>query len=168
MTEMADLPSEFRGHVDVPAPLEEVYALLADIPDSTSHFPDLEKVARHEDGYLWTVKKSGVGRLSAQMIYACRYLSDEAAHTVRWEPIPGTGNTTLQGSWRLEQVGGGTRLHLHNQLTMHLDIPRLMVRAARPVVNQISARLMGQYLENLKRTFSGGDGRVSARAVQRD
>jgi len=165
---MADLPSEFRGHVDVPAAIDEVYALLADVPDSTRHFPDLEKVVRHEDGYLWTVKKAGVGRLSAQMIYCCRYTSDDDARTVRWDPIRGVGNSTVHGSWRLEEVGGGTRLNLHNELTMHLDIPRLMVRAARPVVDQISAKLMGKYLENLKRTLSGGDGRVSAHVLQID
>ena len=165
---MADLPSEFRGHVDVPAPIEDVYALLADVPDSTRHFPDLERVVRHEGGYLWTVKKAGVGRLSAQMIYACRYTSDDAARTVRSDAIEGAGNTTVYGSWRLEERGGRTRLNLHNKLVMHLDIPRLMVRAARPVVDQISGRLMGQYLENLKQTFSGGDGRVSAHALQLD
>ncbi len=165
---MADLASEFRGHVDVPAPIDEVYALLADVPDSTRHFPDLERVVRHDGGYLWYVKKAGIGRLSAQMVYACRYSSDDDARTVRWDAIEGAGNSTVHGSWRLEERGGGTRLNLHNHLVMHLDIPRLMVRAARPVVDQISAKLMGQYLENLKRTLSGGDGRVSAHALDID
>ncbi len=158
---MLELSSRVQRSIEVSAPPEKVYAVVADVPDSVAHFPEVEALMPDGDAYRWTLKKAGVGKMAMQLVYACRYLTDDDALSVSWTPVDSVGNAVMSGHWTIEPNGTGTRLTLNNELTLRARrAPRLLRKAAEPVFTRENQRLMGTYLENLKRTFEGGDGRV--------
>ncbi len=155
-----ELDAHFEGSIEVPAPLSEVFKLLSDVPDSAAHFPELERLQPEGDGYSWYMKRIGRGKLSLQIIYSCRYEVDEGSHQIRWFPIPGSGNARCSGRWRLQALSKGTLLSLQNELCWSNKIPRIMRGAVERSFQEENLRLIRGYLENLKRSFNGGDGRA--------
>lgn len=140
---------------------EQVFALLEDVPRSISHFPDLEELAREQDGYRWTMKRAGVHpKVAIQTIYACRYVADAATLTVTWTPIAGVGNAVVQGAWTIAAAGSGATLTLRNELRLRLELPRLVRAVAQPLAQKENARVIQGYADNLVTTLSGGDGVV--------
>ncbi len=157
---MLELTSHFERAIDVRATPAQVYEVVANVPDSVAHFPDLESLVPEDGAYRWTLKKAGVGRMSMQLVYACRYRTDEGALSVSWTAVSGVGNAAVSGHWTIEPRGEGTRLTLNNDLVLRANAPRLLRKAAEPIFVRENQRLMGIYMDNLKRTFDGGDGRV--------
>ena len=157
---MLELSSRIQRSIDVSAPPDQVYAVVANVPDSVAHFPELEALVPDGDAYRWTLKKAGVGKMAMQLVYACKYLTDDDRLAVSWSPVSHVGNAEMSGHWTIEPRGSGTRLTLNNELILRARAPRLLRKAAEPVFVRENQRLMGTYLENLKRTFEGGDGRV--------
>jgi len=157
---MLELNSHFERAIDVRATPAQVYAVVADVPDSVAHFPDVESLVLEGGAYRWTLKKAGVGRLSMQLVYACRYRTDEDALTVSWAADSTVGNAEVSGRWTIDARGTGTRLTLHNDLVLRANAPRLLRKAAEPVFVRENQRLMGIYMDHLKKTFDGGNGRV--------
>lgn len=146
----------------VPAPVETTWALIADVPDSVAHFAGLESfLPDGPDTWRWTLKRLGAGKLSLQTVYTCVYATDPAARVVTWSAARAPAdNAAVEGSWTLTAAGSGSRLVLVNQLTLDMDLPRVMRRPAQALVTRENAALIDRYLANLRVTLSGGDGRV--------
>ncbi|MAE29926.1 MAG: hypothetical protein CMJ87_13240 [Planctomycetes bacterium] len=157
---MFTIEASFRQAIRVTASPQEVFAVVADVPDSAAHFPGVESLDADSAGYRWILKRAGVGKLSLQLVYGCRYTSDSALPVVRWEPIEGIGSARVSGHWQIDPDGTGTRLTLHNQLALRIDAPRLIRRPAAAVLEKENARMLRTYLANLTTTFDGGDGRT--------
>ena len=157
---MFEIEAPFRQTIRVKASPQEVFAVVADVPDSVAHFADVESLVEEDGGYRWTLKRAGVGRLSLQLIYGCRYTSDPGVPTVEWVPMDGVGTARVSGHWQIEPDGSGTRLTLHNDLVLRIDAPKLVRRPAAAVLEKENARMLRTYLANLAATFDGGDGRA--------
>ena len=158
---MLELTNRFVKTVEVTAAPADVHAVLADVPDSVNHFPDLESLVPERGGYTWTLARMGKGKLSHQLVYACRYDCDPDVPSVAWTPIDGVGNAHVSGRWIIEPSGSGTRLTLHNDLTLFIRrAPRMIRAVAQPVLTRENSRVMAIYLDNLCTTFRGGDGRL--------
>lgn len=157
---MFEIEAPFRQMIRVRATPQEVFAVVADVPDSVAHFADVESLVEEDGGYRWTLKRAGVGKLSLQMSYGCRYTSDPDVPAVRWEPMEGIGTARVSGRWQIEPDGSGTRLTLHNHLALRIDAPKLIRRPAAAVLDKENARMLRAYLANLTATFNGGDGRA--------
>jgi hypothetical protein len=157
---MFEIEAPFSQTIRVTASPQEVFTVVADVPDSVAHFADVEALVPEAGGYRWTLKRAGVGKLSLQMVYGCRYTSDPEVPIVRWQPMDGVGTARVSGHWQIEPDGTGTRLTLHNNLALRIDAPRLIRRPAAAVLDKENARMLRTYLANLKTTFDGGDGRA--------
>jgi hypothetical protein len=153
----------FLRTIVVPATPAEVYRVVADVPESVAHFPDLLALVPEGGGYTWTFQPRGVARYTVQTIYACKYHTDESTLSVSWTPIEGVGNALVSGHWTIEPADPGTRLSIDYKLVISLDLPKLVRSAAKPVVIRENTQLMERYLDNLKTTFEGGDGRVHSK-----
>ncbi len=138
---MFDIEAPFRQVIRVAASPQEVFAVVADVPDSAAHFPGVESLDAEEGGYRWILKRAGVGKLSLQLVYGCRYTSDPGVPVVRWEPISGIGSARVSGHWQIDPDGGGTRLTLHNHLSLRIDAPRLIRRPAAAVLEKENTRM---------------------------
>jgi carbon monoxide dehydrogenase subunit G len=150
------VPFDLSYEFEVKARAAEVFAVLADVPTSASHFPKLDKLV-HLGGnsYRWELQKVGTAQVNIQTIYAATYVADNKALTVRWTPVKGVGNALVSGSWTLTDKKSSTHilLHIHGQITVPL--PGLMKMLVVPVVTGENEKLVDQYIENLIERFGG-------------
>lgn len=157
---MIKVHAPFNRTMTVPASPKQVFALLADVPDSVAHFPDVESLVFDNGGYTWRLTKAGLPGFQMEIIYACRYVSDTKALTVKWTPIVGVGNSLISGHWTIEPSGEGSRVTITNELIVSVPLPKVARKVAEPVTVRENERRMTGYLDNLATTFRGGDGRV--------
>lgn len=146
-----DLDREFT----VNAGIDTVFALLANVPESASHFP---KVAELEDlgdnSFRWNMEKVGAGDHAIQTVYACQYIPDEAAKTITWKPIKGEGNGLVSGGWTLSESGDGTSLKFETSAELNLPLPGLLKLAISPVVKHEFSSMVDTYMDNLQNALN--------------
>jgi carbon monoxide dehydrogenase subunit G len=150
------VPVELGFEFDVNASADEVFDVLANVPDSASHYPKVDRLTDIGDGaYRWEMAKIGVGSLTLQTVYASRYVSDKAKGTVRWTPVEGDGNTRVSGSWKITESKKSTRIKLQIQAELSLPVPALMKMVAAPLVESEFEKMTEQYIANLIQRFGG-------------
>jgi hypothetical protein len=156
-----DLTSRVHRSARCRAAPEAVYALLADVPRSASHFPDLESLVPHgPDRWGWRLARLGAGPLVFQVVYVSDYRFDPEKLDIRWTPVTGLGNTRVGGAWRIHPDGAGSRFELSSDYVVSTPFPTLARRAAEAIMQRENERILGTYLDNLVRTLEGGDGTV--------
>lgn len=139
----------------VAADIDTVFALLSDVEGSASHFPKVEALTDLGDNtFRWEMEKVGVGGHSIQTVYASKYISDEAAKTVRWEPIKGEGNGLVSGNWAFSEVDGGTRVEFQTHADLTLPLPGLLKVAISPVVKHEFSGMVDVYMKNIQGVLS--------------
>ena len=147
-----DLGYEFA----VKASAMDVFAVLADVPASASHFPKVKKLHDLGDNsYRWEMQKVGTAQVGIQTIYACNYNSDEKKGTVTWTPVKGDGNAQVSGSWKITQAKDRTNIVLKTKAIVDVPLPALMKMVVAPVVNSEFEGLLEKYIENLCKKFGG-------------
>ncbi len=147
-----DLGYEFA----VKATKDEVFAVLADVPVSVSHFPKVNKLVDQGGGvYRWEMEKVGTTQVNIQTIYASKYVADKAKGTVVWTPVPGVGNALVGGSWKIADKKKATSLQLKIKGTVEVPLPGLMKMVVVPVVAGEFEKLVEKYIDNLIERFGG-------------
>ncbi len=147
-----DLGYEFA----VKAPFKDVFAVLADVPTSASHFPKVKKLHDLGDNtYRWEMQKVGTAQVGIQTIYACVYKSDEKKGTVTWTPVKGDGNAQVSGSWKITQAKDRTNIVFKTEAKVEVPLPALMKMIVVPVVNSEFEGLLEKYIQNLCKKFGG-------------
>lgn len=145
---------EVNKTFEVRADIAAVFALLADVPRSISHFPKLRKLVDLGAGsYRWEMEPMGTAGISHQVVYACRYSADAQKHAVTWAPVAGVGNGVIQGSWALRQAKSGTQVRFQTGGTLEVPVPRLLKSVAEPFVTGEFERSISTYIENLCKTL---------------
>lgn len=150
------VPFDLAYEMDVRADADAVYAVLADVPLSASHFPGLERlVDLGGNRYRWELAKLGTEHVHLQTVYASRYHCDRQRRSVRWEPVAGEGSARVGGRWVIEPRPQGT--HLRLELAGELDVPAPAITRAlvAPLVVAENERLIERYLANLAERFGG-------------
>lgn len=152
ITVAIDLGFEF----DVKAPMKDVFQVLAHVPDSASHYPQVDRLVDLGDGaYRWEMEKISVGSVDLQTVYACRYVANKAKGTVVWTPVTGQGNAVVSGSWKVTDKKKFTRLVLQVEAELTLPLPALMKMVVAPLVEAEFESLTEQYIANLIQRFGG-------------
>lgn len=137
------------------APIQKVYEVLADVPTSIGHFPQVEQlVSLGDDRYRWEMERMGTQNHHFQVRYVTRYTRSEQEKWVRWVPVP-EGNGSFRGCWELSQEGNRVRVHFENEGHLELPLPRLSRRLIQPFVLRQFEDLIEGYIANLQQTFSG-------------
>ncbi len=132
-----------------------MFEVLADVPRSASHYPDVAAVHEVSEGvYRWELKKLGTAGINHQVIYACRYVSDAEAGEIRWTPVEGVGNAIIAGSWQLSEGAAGTEIGFQNEGTLSIPIPRLLKSVAVPFIQASFRTQIERYIQNLTQTFT--------------
>ena len=143
---------------DTDCPIDTVFAILADVPYSVSHFPKVDQLVDEGGGvYRWEMAKIGVQSYYIQTVYACKYVADEAKRTVTWTPVKGEGNAVVSGKWTLKETkDGGTRLKLSTKGELELPFPGLTKMLLGGFVRSEFEGMIATYIENLQGTFAKG------------
>jgi carbon monoxide dehydrogenase subunit G len=141
---------------ETPCALKKVFGILADVPESASHFPDVENLETlGGNTYRWTMEKVGVGDYTLQQtVYACTYQSDEGQGRVAWTPVQGEGNALVDGEWRLRQLQSGTGVRLKTTGRLTVDLPGFLQIFLSPLIVIAFTQKIDYYIANLKKTFS--------------
>lgn len=140
---------------DSPSLPESVFGLLADVPRSASHFPDVEKL---EDlggnAFKWVMEKIGIGDYTLQQtIYACAYRSDREKMRVDWAPVDGVGNARVEGGWELTPSAAGTRVKLETKGKLEVDLPGFLQFLLSPLIEMAFAQKIDRYISNIAETL---------------
>lgn len=152
ITVTVDIGYEF----DVKASAKEVFEVLANVPDSASHYPKVEHLEDLGNGsYRWEMARIGVGSVNLQTIYASKYVSNKAKGTVVWTPVKGIGNAQVSGSWKITPGKKSTNLVLQVKGDLELPLPALMKMVIAPVVTAEFEKMTEQYIDNLTTRFGG-------------
>jgi carbon monoxide dehydrogenase subunit G len=147
-----DLGYEFA----VKAKFDDVFAVLADVPTSVSHFPKVDQLTDMGDGvYKWEMERVGTKEVGIQTIYASKYKSDKAKGTVTWAPVKGVGNALVGGHWKLRDDKKSTHIELKIEGEITLPFPGLMKMVVQPVVEGEFEKLVDKYIANLIKRFGG-------------
>ncbi len=152
VTVAIDLGYEFA----VKSPFKEVFDLLADVPESVSHFPKVDRLVDMGDGvYRWEMAKVGTAQVNIQTVYASKYVSDRKKGSVVWTPVPGVGNALVGGSWKISDQKKSTALEFKVSGTVNVALPGLMKMVVVPVVQGEFEKLVEKYIDNLIKRFGG-------------
>ncbi|ETR74688.1 MAG: hypothetical protein OMM_06191 [Candidatus Magnetoglobus multicellularis str. Araruama] len=147
-----DIKKEF----DVPADYDKVFDLLANVPESVSHFPKVDQLVDIGDNcFRWEMEKLGVKNYYIQTVYACKYASDKDSGSITWEPVKDVGNAEIEGAWKISKQGDQTHVELHTKGLMTLPFPSLAKMVVAPFAKREFETMVNQYIENLKKTFNG-------------
>lgn len=150
------VPFDLSYELEVRAGIDEVYALLADVPASASHFPHVERlVDLGRNTYRWELEKVGTEQVNIHTVYASKYVCDRRKRTVSWTPVPGVGNAQIAGEWTLTRRKNSTHALLHIHGEIGVSLPALMKLIVVPVVEHENERLVRQYLHNLAQSLGG-------------
>jgi carbon monoxide dehydrogenase subunit G len=150
------IPIELGYEFSVKSPAKNVFAVLSDVPASVSHFPKVDQLVDEGQGvYRWEMQKIGVGQVTLQTVYACKYVSDAAKGTVVWSPVKGVGNAQVSGSWTVVGGKGKSDVVLSLKGTVDVPLPGLMKGIVTPLVKSEFEGLVDQYVDNLVAHFGG-------------
>lgn len=151
-----NVPFDLAYEFEVKAPAAEVFAVLAHVPTSASHFPKVAKlVDLGANTYRWELEKVGTEKVNIQTVYASKYASDKKKGTVVWTPLPGEGNALVAGSWTLTDKKKSTAVALKIHGEIHVPLPGLMKLIVVPVVTRENEKLIEKYIANLIQRFGG-------------
>lgn len=146
---------ELNRELDLPAGYDRVFDLLADVPESASHFPKVHKLVDLGDNtYRWEMEKVGVDKHAIQSIYACKYYPDKDNGKITWEPVKGEGNGIVKGSWTLKAKDDNTTsVKFQTSAELTVPLPSLLKLAISPVIKHEFNSLVDTYMNNLKKAF---------------
>lgn len=153
-----DVTIDVTKSFSVAASADDVFKVLADVPESTSHFPKLANLVKEGDNvYRWEMEKVGAGSASIQTIYACEYASDASTRDISWKPSKtADSNGKVSGTWKIaESASGGTDITFSTSATLTLPLPKLTKAMVSPVVKSEFEGMIDKYISNLTSAFSG-------------
>jgi carbon monoxide dehydrogenase subunit G len=150
------VPFDLSYEFEVKAAYATVFAELADLPKSASHFPKLAALVDLGGGsYRWEMEKIGIGQANIQTIYASNYISDKKKGSVVWVPVKDVGNAQIGGSWAITDKKKSTHLVLKLKGELSVPLPGLMKAIISPLVMSENEKLVEKYIDNLIAFFGG-------------
>ena len=138
----------------IEAPIDEVYAVAADVENSTEWQPeikDAEVLERDSDGNQVRVRTQADGKVKT--LTSELEFSYDPPTSIRWKQLKGDSKS-LVGSWTLEDLGDGTTKATYE---MTVDLGRTLGLVIRgPLVDLLRGQLVDSMPGKLKRHIEGG------------
>ncbi len=147
---------KIERELDVDCSFTDAFAYLEDVPQSASHFPNVDKlIDLGNNTYQWEMKKFGVDKYSIQSIYAVKYSKNKSKGWIKWEPVKGIGNGIVEGSWKIKSNSDKTtHLTFTSKGELTLPLPGLIKMIVSPLVVREFSGLVDKYLKNLGKALS--------------
>jgi uncharacterized protein len=147
---------EFENSFDVPAPIDEVYAVLLDVERVAPCVPGAEVLEQTGDDAYKVAIKVKVGPMSMKYTGDVEIIEkDEASHraVMRAKAREARGQGTVNSNVEMRLTGANGRTHG----TMRTDV-QLSGRVAsmgRGIIQDVSAKIVDQFSANLAEMLSG-------------
>lgn len=146
-------------------PVEDAWALLADVPAWGALFPHVILVEPFETdlpgtAFLWRMEPLGPPGGRVETVYACRYDAQPESHTLTWTPIPDVGTAQFAGSCALaaepapsDASGTATTGRLQMDATLEIPAPSFVRGIVQMAVSLEMERMVGTFLDRLAATL---------------
>ena len=146
---------ELNNDFEVNAPVEKAWAVLTDVEKIAPCLPGAQLQEVEGDEYRGIVKVK-VGPITAQYKGAATFIEkDDANHRAVLKAdgrdTRGAGNASALITAQLQAVGDRTKVSVSTDLTVTGKVAQF----GRGVMADISAKLMGQFAENLEQLMEG-------------
>lgn len=127
------------------------WALLSDTRACLANYPALDTLTHlGGDSWRWELEPTGTRGFSHVVCYAVTYYYDQAAGTISWEPVPGEGNATVSGAFRLREAGDKTRITLVIDCRLDIPAPRLLKSFIGPFARNEFQQQVDRFVANLE------------------
>ena len=151
---MITVDTRIERALHLPVSVEDAWAFLIDVPRWGVLYPHVASFQPLPEAgdiaYEWTMEPLGPPGVRVVVEYACRYHPDPETRTMRWEPIPGTGNAQFGGLCTIGSDGsGGTTGSLRVDAVLGIAAPRLFRAIVRPTVEFEMGRMTDLFVERL-------------------
>ncbi|QNP66407.1 SRPBCC family protein [Streptomyces genisteinicus] len=126
------MSGQFEATVDIPRPVDDVFAFLADGRHDPEFSPRVLRIERVPDAptAVGTVFRSTVKDAGMKTAREFRITTLEAPRTIRWAEVSSNTVTAREGGYDLEPLpDGGTRVRIFNVLEGH-GLGKLLVGLA--------------------------------------
>jgi len=147
---------EIKRNFDVQCSFDKVFNVLADVPESVSHFPKVDQlVDLGDDCFRWEMEKIGIDKYYLQTVYASKYTNNKDEGWVKWVPLKGVGNGLVEGSWNIRKIDdNATHIDFSTKGDLTMPLTSFVKFVVGPVVVREFNGLVDKYIENLKQTFN--------------
>jgi len=157
---------ELTNTFDVSVPVETAWAVLTDVERIAPCLPGAQLQEIEGDEYRGVVKIK-VGPITAQYKGKATFVEkDDVAHKAVLEAAGrdtrGQGNASATITALLEPVGDGT----HVTVTTDLTVTGKVAQFGRGVLADVSAKILGQFVDNLEQTVLTDDALAAAEVVE--
>lgn len=152
---MAKFPTDVEDSVTVRAPLDRVYAFLADPLAWSDCMPGIDECKKAKGGAVrYRYKERTAGPVSMTVCFTVRY-EGNGADEITFESVGAAGdNTEVRGAIRLKSAGkGSTRITFKQMAAPDTPIPGLLQGMVRSLVEREAANGLREQLDNIKRTL---------------
>ncbi len=145
------IPVKFSESAKTDKPVEEVYALLSDIPKMKDLVPGLDEFKKvKKDVYRWKFKPMGMKGVSVVLEFDTKFNFKEGKE-ISWESIEGSGNAEMRGKILFKKEKKGTEVNLEVEMTPEIPVPGLLKKLAEPFVKSEFERMMKILVERVKK-----------------
>jgi carbon monoxide dehydrogenase subunit G len=156
---------ELTNTFDVSVPVDTAWAVLTDVERIAPCLPGAQLQEIEGDEYRGVVKVK-VGPITAQYKGKATFVEkDDVAHKAVLEAsgrdTRGQGNASATITALLEPAGDGT----HVTVTTDLTVTGKVAQFGRGVLADVSAKLLGQFVDNLEQTVLTDDALAAAEVV---
>jgi carbon monoxide dehydrogenase subunit G len=157
---------ELTNTFDVSVPVETAWAVLTDVERIAPCLPGAQLQEIEGDEYRGIVKVK-VGPITAQYKGKATFVEkDDANHKAVLDAsgrdTRGQGNASATITAQLEPSGEGT----HVTVTTDLTVTGKVAQFGRGVLADVSAKLLGQFVDNLEQTVLTDDALAAAEVVE--
>ncbi len=148
---MVEVATHVARRVRLAAPVEAAWALLKDVPRWGALYPHVASIEPlDDDAFLWRMDPLGPPGGRVSIVYACRYVADEATRTLRWAPVPGVGNAAFEGACSVAPDGEAATVGtLRMDARLEIPAPRFLQGIVRPSVEHEMERMTDTFAERL-------------------
>jgi ribosome-associated toxin RatA of RatAB toxin-antitoxin module len=144
---------EGRASAEIDAPIEEVFAVAADVEGSPRWQPEIKRaevIERDDDGHQTLVRTETDGKVRT-LNSTLRFGYDDPTQ-ISWEQTEGDLKS-VRGSWELEDLGDGRTRATY---WMEVDLGRMLGMVIRgPLVGVLRGQLVESMPGKLKRFVEG-------------
>jgi carbon monoxide dehydrogenase subunit G len=153
---------ELSNEFTVDAPVDQAWSVLTDLERIAPCMPGAQLTEVEGDEYRGNIKVK-VGPITAQYKGAAAFVSrDDATHTAvlkaEGRDTRGQGNASAMITATLVPAGAGTKVTIDTDLTITGKVAQM----GRGVLADVSAKLLGQFVESLERDVLAGAPPVAA------
>ena len=150
----------------VTAPIDKAWALLTDLEQVAPLMPGAQLVGREGEEYLGKVKLK-VGPVNSEFSGKAHFVErDESQHKAlidaRGKESRGTGNAAAVVTLQLHEAGDRTRVTVDTDL----KVVGKLAQFGSGMLQQVSEKLLGQFVDALEAKLIGGETSAAAPATE--